>query len=137
MSQDYVKEKAEMLLANFDSHSRGVKGRIIDMLVNSGLSEQQLLYYARYKRWPTSRGDDVLDPTYETFDNFADVDMKRRMARRKRYAIRNIIVFGSLVFAIFLFLSIMIVGVNESKKTAVDPISIEETTSSVKDGDAL
>lgn len=135
MSQEYVKQKAEMLLSNFDSHSKGVKIRILEMLVESGMSETELMYYARHKRWPDSYS------SLKSADDFISETMQRiqqpAMARRKRAAIRNIGVCAALLLAIFLGLSVMIFSSDDSSSKAVDAIPIEESASTVKDGDSL
>ena len=128
--------KAEMLLTNFNTHSQGVRQRILEILMEGGLSHEDLIYYANNREWP----DESTDTQQGNFNDYGDEilsSFQTKITKRKKAAIINISVIGGLLFAAFLLVSFMIYnGVDDSKK-AVDAIPIEESVSTFKDGDSL
>lgn len=134
----HAQMKAEMLLSNFNEHSEDVRQRILEMLIEAGLSRSDLMYYARNRQWPESSAESESESF--TFNDYTDEILKRSqrvIIKRKKAAIRNIAVFGGLVFALFILVSVMIFSGDDKSEKTVDAISIEEPTSTVKDGDSL
>ncbi|MHA1817453.1 MAG: hypothetical protein ACTSX1_15735 [Candidatus Heimdallarchaeaceae archaeon] len=132
----HAQMKAEMLLSNFNEHSEDVRQRILEMLVEAGLSRNELIYYAKNRQWPESSAESESF----TFNDYTDEILKRSqrvIIKRNKAAIRNIAVFGGLVFAFFILASVMIFSGDDKSEKTVDAISIEEPTSTVKDGDSL
>ena len=140
----HLQMKAEMLLANFNTHSRGVRQRILEILMDGGLSHEDLMYYANNREWPDKSTDIQPDESTDTqpgnFNDYADEMVSRSQTtiiKRKKAAVRNIAVLGGLLFAFLLSFIVMIYNGNDNSKKAVDAIPIEESASTVKDGDSL
>ena len=128
--------KAEMLLANFNDHSQGVRQRILQILMEGGLSHEDLMYYANNREWP----DESTDTQQGNFNDYGDEVLSRFQTttiKRKKAAIRNIAVFGGIFLLLSILFTTMIFNESDNSKKAVDAIPIEESASTVKDGDSL
>ena len=129
-----TKLKAEMLLSNFQEHTKGVQQRIVELLLGSGLTRPDLSYFIEYKKWPNEA---TIKKSVHTDPPQDYTEAVIRYSKRQKVAARNLIVIACFLFIFFLGIISMSFLSDDSSKKVVNTIPTEQTTQPVKDGDSL
>ena len=129
-------QKAEMLLQGVlaGGMDNTTKKNIFRYLIRQGMSEDKITYYLENQRWPKDQGGRIAETAYENLRDERILNINKPISHRAKRAFRNVVVL-SVILVMGLATVFFIASTGDKEKKA--EVSIEETTSTGQDGDAL
>jgi len=126
-------KKAEILL-HAVIHDRNMavtmKKRILQMLMSSGVTKDEIEHYMTYEKWPEKTS---YDPGYDP-----EREYKVRITpARRRAALRNLVVIGATLAMLTFAVMFWFIGDSDEPKIATESAPIEQPTKNIEEGSKL